>query len=391
MRDGVAWVTAEVPDRELGGGNQRQAYLLEALAQHVPIDLLVAGRVSDERVRAAARRVVEVDVTELATPAGALARRARAATVSWLLRQPLDVHDQAPVRAALAERLRDLDPSVVLVHHQGLAPLLGGPRHGRARWALHLFHAAGERADQLAAVAPHPLQRALLRRDGANARAVERHAVERADVLVVATDEDAVRLAVPGTPTVVVPQGVDLERFRPSPLPVEATVVFTGSLDYEPNVDGITWFVHEVWPTVRRRVPAARLLVVGRQPAPAVRALAVEEGVELHADVPAIAPWLAAGRVAVAPLRVGTGVRVKAVEALAAGRPLVATSVAMEGIAASSAEVAIADDAAAFAAAVVALLRDSEASGRQAAAGRAFVERCCSWAASADRLAAALT
>ncbi|MBA2279812.1 MAG: glycosyltransferase [Acidimicrobiia bacterium] len=392
MTAGVRWVTAEVPDRNGGGGNQRQAYLLEALADITPVDLFVAGAVEDEAVRAAARRIVEIDAGPRPLPTRRIERRGWAAATTWAAGLPLDVAAYAPVRDAFARSLQGdrARHETTIVHHGVLAPLLAGPRFDDSRWVLHLFHAAGDRADQLAAHTDSALKRALLRRDGANARRIEQHAIDRADALVVATPQDALRLGRPSTPTHVVDQGIDLERFRPAPLPTEPVVLFSGSLDYDPNVDGITWFVASIWPLVRRRVPTAELLVVGRNPVASVSELADVDGVSVHADVPSMGPWLARSRVSIAPLRVGTGVRVKALEALAAGVPVVGTATALEGIELDATHASVAEDVAGFAASVVALLEDDALASSQRTAGRAFVEERHSWQASARQLAAAL-
>ena len=390
MTGGVVWVTAEVPDRDGGGGNIRQAHLLAALAEHTPVDLLVSGEVHDEEVLASVRRLVTVPAIE-PPPSSRIARRASAALTAWGRRHPLDVAAHARVRASMAPELDRLAEraDAVLLHHQVLGPLLG--RSDRTcPWSITLFHASGERSRQEAAVEPSRLQRALLRQDARNGARAEHGDVDAADGLVVLSAEDARRLGRPGTPTHIVQQGVDLRRFPRSPLPADPIVLFPGSLDYSPNVDGAAWFVEQMWPAIRARVPAAQLRIVGRQPPPSVRALHGRPGVEVHADVPTMAPWLAAARVSVAPLRIGTGVRMKAVEALAAERPLVGTTIGLEGLPLSDAEVAIADDPPAFADAVVALLLDDDLAERRRRAGRALVEDHFSWSVAGAQLARAL-
>jgi glycosyltransferase involved in cell wall biosynthesis len=388
---GVLWVTGEVPDREGGGGNQRQAHLLLGVAEHVPVDLLVAGPVRDAAVVAAVRRIVDVGVAPAPPATGSLRRRAAAGWSAWLRRATLDVVHETATRELLAARLPDLarDVELVVVHHQGLGPLLLGPRHGRARWVASLFHAAAARTEQAAAVEPRAAQRALLRRDAANAEALERQLVDAADALVVTSAEDAARLGRPGTPTHVVPNGVDLDSLRPGPLPADPVVLLAGSLDYAPNVDGAVWFADEVWPLVLAQEPAARLLIVGRNPAEPVVGLAGRDGIEVHADVPEIASWYARSRVSVVPLRVGTGSRVKALQSFAAGCPVVGTTIGLEGLEGGPAEMRTADDPAVFAADVVALLRDDEGAERQRLAARRLVEGHY-WARSAELLAEAL-
>jgi glycosyltransferase involved in cell wall biosynthesis len=168
----------------------------------------------------------------------------------------------------------------------------------------------------------------------------------------------------------VIPNGVDTARFRPTPIPAAPVLVFTGTLSWWPNIDGLTWFCHDVLPLVREHVPDARFDIVGREPLPAVRELGRLAGVALHADVPSVVPWLEQARVAVVPLRIGSGSRLKALEAMAAGRPVVGTSVGLEGLDIGDDDQAlVADDPASLAAAVVRLLTDDGVAARVANAG----------------------
>ena len=186
----------------------------------------------------------------------------------------------------------------------------------------------------------------------------------------------------------VAPNGVDVERYRPTPLPGRPSILMTGTFDYGPNVDGARWLCDEVLPRVRAEVPDATLTLVGRGPLPEVVALADRDGVALHADVPEMAPFLEAARVAVVPLRVGTGTRLKALEAMASGRPVVGTSVGLEGLGlVAGLHAAVADDADAFAAAIVRLLREDDHAEAMATAGRALVVERYHWPALADRFA----
>jgi sugar transferase (PEP-CTERM/EpsH1 system associated) len=109
-------------------------------------------------------------------------------------------------------------------------------------------------------------------------------------------------------------------------------IVFTGQMDYAPNIDAVTWFADDVMPAVRARHPAARFAIVGRAPTGAVRALAGREGVIVTGAVEDVRPWLAAAHVAVAPLRVARGVQNKVLEAMAMARAVVASPEAADGI-----------------------------------------------------------
>ena len=168
-------------------------------------------------------------------------------------------------------------------------------------------------------------------------------------------------------------------------------MVFTGSMDWLPNEDGMTYFCREILPRVRQAEPAATLSIIGRSPTPAVRRLADEHGVEVTGRVDDVRPHVSRGAVYVVPLRIGGGTRLKIFEAMAMGKAVVSTSIGAEGLPVTSGrDVAIADDPARFAQAVVHLMRD--ASARQAieiAARRLVVERY-DWSAVASDFEEAL-
>jgi len=176
----------------------------------------------------------------------------------------------------------------------------------------------------------------------------------------------------------VVENGIDTGYFRPGVVPPEARggeIVFTGQMDYAPNIDAVRWFAAEVLPLVRARRPDARFAIVGRAPTAAVRALAATPGVMVTGEVADVRGWLSAAQVAVAPLRIARGVQNKVLEAMATALPVVATGAAAEGIDHAD-TIAVADGAEAFAAAVANLL---DASGDRGARGRAQVMRRYGW------------
>jgi sugar transferase (PEP-CTERM/EpsH1 system associated) len=150
--------------------------------------------------------------------------------------------------------------------------------------------------------------------------------------------------------------GVDAEYFSPErayddpyPADVEA-LVFTGAMDYWPNVDAVTWFAHEVLPFIREKQPAAAFYVVGSRPAAQVQALARLPGVRVTGRVPDVRPYLAHAAAAVAPLRIARGVQNKVLEAMAMARTVVVSPQALEGIRAlPGEEVLLADGAESFA------------------------------------------
>ena len=167
----------------------------------------------------------------------------------------------------------------------------------------------------------------------------------------------------------------------------DAALVFTGSMSYRPNVDAALWFADEVLGRVRAQVPEARFFVVGNRPHPRLSALHERDEVQVTGWVPDVAPFLSAATVYVVPMRMGSGTRLKLLQALAAGKAVVSTPTGAQGLdVRDGRELRLAANAEDFAQAVVALLQDPaqrEALGR---AGREFVRTHYDWAVIAPRL-----
>ena len=189
----------------------------------------------------------------------------------------------------------------------------------------------------------------------------------------------------------VVANGVDADAFafQDGPRPA-ARIVFAGNLGYFPNVDAARWLVADILPRIRTTLPEVELHLVGARPARAVRALVRTPGVTLAAAVPDMAPELAAATVALVPMRAGTGLQNKVLEAMSVGTPVVATpTVAAALDVTPGTHLMVAGDAAELAAATVALLRDPVRARSMAAAARALVERRYRWDESAAGVEAA--
>jgi glycosyltransferase involved in cell wall biosynthesis len=233
-------------------------------------------------------------------------------------------------------------------------------------------------------LAPGSRQRWYRAADLRKAEQLERRALQDYDQVIVCSDEDAAAFggAAPldRSKLRVVPNGVDLSAFSVTALPAEPRILFPATLGYAPNVDGALWFCGEIWPRIKAAVPAATLELVGRGPVPEVLALADTDGVAVHPDVPSMTPYYEAARAVVVPLRSGTGTRLKALEAMACGRPVVGTTIGLEGIGVRDREqLLVADRPGAFADAVIELLSDAELASGLAQAGRVHVERRFGW------------
>jgi glycosyltransferase involved in cell wall biosynthesis len=371
-------VTAEPPDRNLGGGSIREAYLLEALAKEVETHLLLAGTLDDQRTRSALAGVTEVDIATRPLPRGRSRRRVDDLRRVLLDHEPADVIENRSRVRGLAGRLQGLGSfDLVCIEHDRLAPLIAARAADAGRWVLTLQNLPSERkADELS-LARSRRQRWLYRRELADARRFEAEMVDAYDRVVVPSKRDVTAL---GGRAVVIPNGVDTGRFRPTPLPASRAVVFTGTLSWWPNIEGLTWFCDAVLPLVRASVPDSRFDIVGREPLPEVRALGQRPGVAVHADVASVVPWLEQARVAVVPLRIGSGTRLKALEAMASSRPVAGTSVGLEGLGIEAGTQAlVADDPALLAAAIVQLLTDDALANRVAAAGAEYTRERFAW------------
>jgi len=242
---------------------------------------------------------------------------------------------------------------------------------------------------RLAAIESEPVRRAFGLVESLKARRDETAAWRKSSGCVFTSDVDLRQMlqASPSTPACVVPNGVDLEYFRPtSASPGEDLIVYTGSINYRPNADAVAYFIREILPKIRRARPGARLLVVGRG-APDWLTRLASEHVEFTGAVPDVRPYLARAAVAVAPIRIGSGTRIKILEAMAMARPVVTTRVGCEGLnVADQQHVLMADDADAFAECTVRLLSDRRRSAELGRAGRDLAEREFGWASAADRL-----
>ncbi|MDQ6747233.1 MAG: glycosyltransferase family 4 protein [Candidatus Dormibacteraeota bacterium] len=383
-------MTYESPNLAHGGGAIRQAHLLDAVARRVDTHLLVAERLSDEGLRSRLSGVTELamELPIHGSAVGGVRRRAASLGHALFSREPLDVEADAAWRAGLGPALEAIVEGFDVVHleHPGLAPLMR--RRGSDAWALTFQNLPSRRAEQQLEITAGSRQRWFVRREASKARAFEAWAGRSFDRVFVSSPEDASALQ---GQVEVVPNGVDVAAYLPSPLPSEPRIVLSASLFYLPNVEGALWFCEHVWPRVLRQVPRARLDIAGRAPLPEVLALGSHEGVEVHPDVPRMQPFLAAARLAVVPVRIGSGTRLKALEAMASGRPVVGTRVGLEGLGiGDGVEAAVRDDPAAMAEAIVELLGDDSLSATMGAAGRQLVENCFSWDILGERFAQAL-
>jgi glycosyltransferase involved in cell wall biosynthesis len=234
-----------------------------------------------------------------------------------------------------------------------------------------------------AETAGNPFSRRLLEAQWHRMQRLERRALSRFDLVLAVSDADrrTFERLYPGamrTAAHVVQTGVDTQYFTPrSVLPRRRHLVFTGSMDWLPNEDGVLYFVSQILPLIRKAEPEVTLSIVGRAPTPAVSRLARETGVEVTGRVEDVRPHIALAGVFVVPLRIGGGTRLKIFEAMAMGKAIVSTTVGAEGLPVTPGrDIVIADDPPRFAEAVVRLIRDAHRRQElEASAHRLVVER----------------
>ena len=268
----------------------------------------------------------------------------------------------AAVRSTLANEVFD----AVVFDFVHAAVLL--PHATRAATVCFTHNVEAEIFARHASQASNPVLRLMWTSQRAKMQRFEREALNRFDSVVAVSERDARhfidRYGLAHVATI--PTGVDLSFFawnapREPDLQQSPTVVFIGSMDWAPNIDGVRFFVDEVWPQVRRAMPTAEFVVVGRKPPASLldhcRAI---PGVSFTGFVDDVRPYVKQAQVSVIPLRVGGGTRIKAFEAMAMGCPVVSTSIGIEGLDVQDGEHFLCrDDAAAQAAAVLQLLADA--------------------------------
>ena len=245
--------------------------------------------------------------------------------------------------------------------------------------------------------ATNPVSKYLMTQQWNRMLRFEAAALSRFDLVLAVSDADSrtfERLYAGSlkAPVHVVQTGVDTAFFTPpSEAPSPAHMVFTGSMDWLPNEDGMTYFCREILPKIRQAEPAATLSIIGRAPTPAVRKLAEIPGVDVTGRVDDVRPHIARGAVYSVPLRIGGGTRLKIFEAMSMGKAVVSTTIGAEGLPVTSGrDIDIADEPSRFAHAVVHLMRDTESRRAMESAARRLVVERYDWAAVAKDFEEAL-
>jgi polysaccharide biosynthesis protein PslH len=240
---------------------------------------------------------------------------------------------------------------------------------------------------RLAAGTNNILLRAFLNLEADKLARYEVNACHQFDKVVWVTDEDRQALnavtvgQAPLREGLTIPISVDLQS-KPIISRQESAnrVTFVGGLHWPPNAEGVTWFLSEVWPKIHEKVPAARLTIIGKDPPTAVKTAAQVENVEVAGYVTDLMPYLSETAAFIVPLHAGGGMRVKILDAWSWGLPIVSTTIGAEGLHYQDGnDLIIADNADAFARAVIGLFSIPELASRLSAAGRQTAEEHYDW------------
>ena len=223
----------------------------------------------------------------------------------------------------------------------------------------------------------------LYRVEARRLQVCEGEIARRASACLLATDveDEQLRSFAPWAHTGVMPNGIDSVFYAPQPgEPTGPAVIFTGAMDYLPNIDAVRHFCADILPRVRREVPETVFYIVGLNPSADVKRLGELPGVVVTGSVPDVRPYYARAGVCVAPLRIGRGIQNKVLQGMAMGLPVVASPLAARGVRGEpGVHFEVADDATAFARRVTRLLTQPQARVELGRAGRACVEAHYTW------------
>jgi glycosyltransferase involved in cell wall biosynthesis len=376
-RPSALFLSAESPYPAIGGGPLRSASLLEFLAQRYDVDVTLFNEKQspDPRIFFPGGRVRRISVIDL--PYHSKSTLARYGRGAWRLaanRPPLlDRFSgfERQIATAVGRETYDL----AVVEHIWCAPYIKQIRPLARRVLLDAHNIESVWHDRVARTGG-ALQAIAFRRFARACRRFERHWLPQFDAVIVTSEEDAKHAA--GARTVIYHNAMpSVDR------PVrkeEEVIVFTGNLEYQPNITAVEHFHEKIWPLLRERVPDLVWRIAGKNPDGIARFINGDARIHVIGPMEDAIATLASAKVAVVPLLSGSGTRFKIIEAWAAGTPVVSTRLGAEGLPYNAGEhLLICDDPGEFAEAVAFLLEAPEARAQLAEAGRRLYETSFTW------------
>jgi sugar transferase (PEP-CTERM/EpsH1 system associated) len=388
----ILYVTNELPRATGGGQTVRDFQFLHHLARRHRFTVICFDDEglgdSLSQLRGLCEKVEVIPRVVYAPPSGWQRRWDSLKDILQPLPRFIRALSPAVMKRRLGTLCQERDYDVIHIAHLEMGTLF--PQNGRAKRVVGTDVATLKlrRSLELLTKPTHRLWRTI---EAWKVARYERQVIRQSDLYVVASEREAqwVRRVVPEARVAVISNGVDTECFKPQPEtgPDSHTLLFVGTLSYEPNADAVQWFCREIYPRIRTRVPEVKLLIVGRDPPLTLRSLEQIAGVTITGWVEDVRPYLAQSTVVIVPLRNGGGTRLKILEALAMGKAVVSTSIGAEGLDVTHGQnILIADTPDAFAQAVVQLLCSETLRQKLGENGRQLVEHYYEWGSIADRL-----
>jgi polysaccharide biosynthesis protein PslH len=368
------------------GGRLRSFHIVSELSRRNRLTVLTThdpGETSQELALQLpnCERVVSVPYS---IPKHTTPRFAKALVSSWFTPYPVDVWKcRVPELRRAASELMAVGDAFDVCVVDFLAAMSNIPARIRVPTVFFAHNVEHIIWKRLATIAGRSPRRPALELEWRKMRRIEARACESATLTVAVSENDAglLRGMAPRATVRSIPTGVDTDYFSPAGSDeIDATLVFTGAMDWYPNEDAVVDFITAILPRIRAAEPAVSIVVVGRNPTPRLRRLAAQAGVTVTGTVDDVRPHVARAAVYVVPLRIGGGTRLKIFEALAMSKAVVSTTIGVEGLPLLAGEHFLrADDPADFAGAVVTLLRDPVRRKSLGAAGRHLVEEFYAW------------
>lgn len=330
----VLFLTHRLPYAPNRGDRIRAFHIAETLRRDADLEIISLVHSAEEMAEIDGMRARGLTVAGCAVPRvanlvrGAVGLAGRRPLTHALLHSP---EFERVVRRSIATR----PPDVVLAFCSGMARFAVEEPLARYPLVIDLVDVDSAKWSELSRRSTWP-KRWLFDREAHCLADFERTSAGVASSTLVVNEKEAasLRAIAPGARIHVVENGIDVSSFRPAAGTREGdTVIFCGVMNYAPNVDAVLWFAREVWPLVRARHPAARFVIVGADPSPAVSALRSDaQGISVTGTVPDVQSYLWSSAVSVAPLRMARGIQNKVLEALAAELPVVLTPQVAEGL-----------------------------------------------------------
>jgi sugar transferase (PEP-CTERM/EpsH1 system associated) len=379
-RPDVLYLVHRVPYPPDKGDRIRAFHILRYLSGRARVHLacLADEPVAPEAVTALRGYCARVAVVRLR---GWSRWRRALASLAWGGTATEGMFSSRELRAVLRQWSGDARFQVALASSSGMVPYLRLPCLREVPGVVDLVDVDSQKWFDYAAAGRGP-KAWLYRLEGRRLRRLEQTLPTwtRAVTLVSQAEADLYRRFCDDGVVRAIGNGVNLDYFQPHPQGGGQACVFVGALDYRPNVDAACWFCREVWPEIHRQRAGARMWLVGRRPASAVRRLAELPGVELIGQVPDVRPHLAGAAVALSPLRIARGLQNKVLEALAMSRATVVSPQALEGLQARpGVHLLTAGTPGEWVTAILSLLDDPARRQQLGEAGRRYVETHHSW------------